>query len=120
MLVIYAALDRGAKNHYEGKMRTCSGDNPYAPPFDKERTYEKYARHERAAVEGRDVRDFLCCLWRLADEGKKATGNSGNLPSGIFSEQVRQIARKKGWAECVTGQGWILTDLGRNIVAGQI
>jgi len=99
-------------------MRTNSGDNPYgATPYEAGNNYKAWAAYERGAVREKDLTDFLACLWRLADEKKKATGNSGNLPSSIFSEQVRQIARKRGWAECRIGSGWLLTEAGRKVIA---
>lgn len=104
-------------------MRTCSGNNPHVIPQGREGAgrptdWKKWSTWERAAVTDQDVTDFLCCLWRLADEGKKATGNSGNLPSGTFAEHVRQIARKSGLAVCETGKGWLLTEAGKNRVSG--
>lgn len=101
-------------------MRTSSGNTPHGANWyaiaNDAKASRAWCAHERAAVTAQDVTDFLCCLWRLADEKKKATGNSGNLPSGIFAEEVRQQARKAGLAEYLTGTGWSLTAKGRNRV----
>lgn len=107
-------------------MRISSGNNPYEIPLGEvgggrlksPANYRAWAAHERAAVQQSDILDFLACLWRLADEKEKATGNSGTLPSGIFAEHVRQLARKAGFATWRKGEGWLLTDQGRAKISG--
>lgn len=105
-------------------MRTSSGNNPHVQGAGDEypgrpTDWKLYAAHERAAVTHEDVVDFLRDLAALEAAGKKATGNSGALPSGTFVEHARQIARKAGWAHIITGKGWLLTINGRSIIVAE-